>query len=562
MRAQRDLDAARRALAQAASIDRLLTGEGRRTLLADLDDATDRSSRAGRTLRASIPLRVIGVVPGLGHQRQGAILLARDATTASQSARSLTATLDRLDPQSRVAGARLPLAALAELEAEARRAAATLRPTVRRSASLWGPLNTARDRYDEQAADAATRLADAADALGAARTFAGENGPRRYLVAGQNNAEMRDQGMVLSYAVLRFDRGAFAVERTGSVTDLSLPRPAPLAVPAGTNDVFGALEPTRLWQSVNATADVSWSSTAMLDMYRSATGEQLDGVVMIDVPALVQLLRVIGPVTAEGIPEPVTAQNAPRLLLRDLYDRLPPGADQGPRRDAIAGVARASVGHIGSQAIDVTRLARGLSVAARGGHLRVYSRDADEQATFERIGASGGPAVPADRAGRTFHYAVQNATGTKLDFFVRHRVRLDVTTTEAGNAIVKTTITVQNGAPADAKASYVMGPTANQSRAGQYAGRVYVWGPATAEQFDSTDESALRLTERLVDVAPQSAAEVTVETRMRGAVADGVLELRLVPQPLLVPAQLEVVVDGRSRVATRWDRTFDLELAI
>ena len=52
------------------------------------------------------------------------------------------------------------------------------------------------------------RLLDAAAAMGVARAFAGAEGERRYFVALQNNAEMRDGGMVLSYAVIHFSRGS------------------------------------------------------------------------------------------------------------------------------------------------------------------------------------------------------------------------------------------------------------------------------------------------------------------------------------------------------------------
>jgi len=557
-----DLDDARDSLSGAADLDRLLTADGRASISDSLATADRSADQARDRLQSSVPLRALAVVPGLGHQRRAAILLARDTAVTAAEGRSLVEVIDRVGAGNRIEGGRLPLEAMVELETAAARAASVLRPTVRRSASLWGPINDARDAYDEEVGDAAVRLADAADALRAARSFAAQGGTRRYLVAGQNNAEMRDQGMVLSYAVLRFADGRFDVERSGSVTDLSLAAAAPTPVPEGTASLFGGLEPTRLWQSVNASADVTWSAAAMLDMVRAATGVQLDGVVMLDVPALAQLLRVIGPVAAEGIPEAVTAQNAARLLLSDLYAALPVGADQGPRREAIAGVARAAVRRAASEPLDALQLGRAVANAARGGHFRLYSRDATEQATFERIGLSGGPAVPPEDAARTFHYSVQNATGTKLDYYVRHRVRFDVTVTDAGNAVVKTTVGIANGAPADAPASYVMGPTANQARPGQYTGRVYLWGPAGSGQFESVEEAGLRATVRTIVAEPQGFAEAAFETLIRGAASEGVLSLRLVPQPLLVPATVEVFVDGEQRLSRKWDRTIDVELDV
>jgi hypothetical protein len=300
----------------------------------------------------------------------------------------------------------------------------------------------------------------------------------------------------------------------------------------------------------------------MLEMYAAATGERLDGVVMLDVPALSHILRVVGPVSSEGIRATITADNAVGVLLNDLYEQLPVGADQGPRREAVAGVARATVQRLASSPHDPLRLGRALANAAMGGHLRLHSRDPGEQEVFQRVGLAGGPATGPDRGAHTFHYAVQNATGTKLDYFLRHRVRFDVTTTGAGNARVRTTVTVTNRAPAGAGPSYVMGPTANQERAGQYTGRVHLWGPAGSEQFESVEESGLRATMRLLVADPQSEVSTTFETLLKGVAADGVVDLRLVPQPLVVPADVEVVVDGEQRVSRRWDRTLELALAV
>ena len=47
----------------------------------------------------------------------------------------------------------------------------------------------------------------------------GASGPRRYLIALQNNAEMRDQGMVLSFAVAEAADGRIRVVRTGRTTE-------------------------------------------------------------------------------------------------------------------------------------------------------------------------------------------------------------------------------------------------------------------------------------------------------------------------------------------------------
>ena len=57
----------------------------------------------------------------------------------------------------------------------------------------------------------------------------------------------------------------------------------------------------------------------MMSMYLAATGQAVDGVIALDVPALAGLLNVTGPVGVPGIAEPIGAKNAGLHLVNDLY---------------------------------------------------------------------------------------------------------------------------------------------------------------------------------------------------------------------------------------------------
>ena len=562
VRIQGKLDAARRALTSVAAQSSSLADPGRRppavrSLRRAAADADAGASRA----RRSVPLRVAGIVPAVRAQRDGVRRLGEDVADVARDVADVLVAADAVAAAAAAPDAGLvPVDHTEGLRTAAAEAARTMRRTTRGASSLFGPVGDARRRYDEVASENGRRMQDAADALGVARTFAGGDRARRYLVLGQNNAEMRDSGMVLSYAVVRVERGRFAVERRGSVDDLRLTRPAPIEPPSeGTATLFASLEPTRLWQSINGTADWPWTCRAALAMYAASTGEVLDGVLALDVVGLVEILRLTGPVSAAGIPQRVSAANAVDLLLRDLYDRVPAGADQGPRRDAVAGVATAVVDALGARRPDPLRLGRALATAAAGGHLRVYSTDGAEQEVFARLGPGDGPDGPTDEsAARTFHYAVQNGNGTKLDYHLDTEVTVDVTTTAAGNAVVRTTVTADNGAPEGSPPSYALGPNLGLAHApGHYDGRVYLWGPRGSSQQGSVDDAGLRASQSLVAVAPGAEAAVRFETVLRGAVRDGRLALRLVPQPRLRPAALTVRIDGKTVHTGRWRTIVD-----
>lgn len=543
LRARTQLAGARSAL-QAAVDDpsSLGTPEGRAAAVAQVDGAQASIAEARDDVAGSPVLSLAGLVPGLRSQRSGLLRLIDDAGTAAGAGRQLLVSIDGLAGRTQVRDGALPLDGLSELQEQVRAAGQTLADQVTGTAGgLWGPLGDARREFDDVAASSARRLTEGADALGAARMFLGAGGPRRYLVVAQNNAEMRDQGAVLSYVVVSFDRGRLVREKQGSVADLSLSAPTATPVPPGTQEVFGPISPTQTWQSVNATADFAFSGRAMADMYRQASGQPVDGVIALDVPALAGLLSTVGPVSIEGVAEEVNAANVGRLLLHDFYDGLGPTSDQTLRRERQSDVVKAVVDRLTGQPHDAVAVGRALGEAAAGGHLRLWSADLGEEQVFERTGLGGGPAVK--EPDRTFHVAVQNRTASKLDYFVRPSVRQEVQLTEQGTAVVRTTVEIDNQAPAGAGASYQFGPAAFTEKPGDYLAWVLLWGPAGSKQLQSVvGESGLQLSQFVVAVPAGERREVVFQTVVPDAVHDGQLRLRLVPQPRLEPMPLTVAV--------------------
>lgn len=523
-----------------------------------------RLAMAGRRIERSLPLRAVGLLPGFSAQRRGALELMEDARAGAQVAARLLGEVDQLAAHHPVHQGGVPLEALRRLRDELHRASLELHGLADADPSLWGALGQARRHLDRAAGTTARRLREAAEGLDAAHGFLGGRGSRRYLLALQNNAEMRDQGMVLSYAILRVDVGRFTVERSGPVTELALRRPIAYPLPPGMAEVFGGLAPNQLWQSVNATADFAWSGRAMAEMAEQATGREVDGVIALDVPGLAALLRVVGPVTVEGVHRPIDAGNAAEVLLHELYGDFPRLREQAERREVLGRVAEALVARMANGSYDAVLLGGELATAAAAGHLRLWSADRGEDEAFQRQGLGGRPG--GRRPDRTIHLSVQNATATKLDYFVRPRVEMEVSVTPSGAAVIDTEVVVANTAPPDPAPSYQFGPDGfSQARAGQYIARVYFWGPHGAVQPGSVEESGLRLSQEPTSVDPGQERSVRFRTVIPYAVRNGRLELRLVPQPRLEATGLHLRlsapgwdVTGASQRRPVWDRVLTL----
>jgi hypothetical protein len=539
-----DLTGARDTLQQSINDPLVLrTPAGRAQARARVGAAVASLGSARHRARHSVPLSAMQVIPGLRSQRSGLLSLVDDASTAATGGRDLLAQIDSVAARSQLRNGEVPVDGVRELNHDLVAAADRVRPLVRPSSGLWGPVGNARRDFNEVAATSVARLDQGAEALRAATSFVGADGDRRYLIAVENNAEMRDQGSVLQYVVVRFTGRRLVFENNGSVGDLRLTAPAPTPIPPGTDQVFGPTRPTQLWQSVNTTADFPWSGRAMTDMYRQATGQSVDGVIAVDVPALAALLRVVGPVTTPGEAGAINALNAGQILLHDQYDGLLPNGNTVERRERLGEVTRGVVDKLTAGSYDAVALGKELGDAAEGGHLRLWSQTATEEDVFARTGLGGGPATAG--ADRTFHVAVENGTASKLDYYVKPSVRQVVDVTPAGSAVVRTTVVVDNQAPVGAAPSYQLGPDGvRQSGPGDYIAWLLLWGPAGSTQQGSITESGLQLSQYFVDVPAGQRRELTFESVVPHAVRDGRLTVRLVPQPRAEPVDLTVQVQG------------------
>lgn len=561
LRARAQLQGGRAALQ--AAVDNpapLATPEGRTAAIVEVDRAIASITDARRRFAGSVTLSIAGAVPGLRGQRAGVLQLVDDSIAAARAGRDLLGTVDKLADRTQVRDGVLPLDGMGELQKQVRAAGDAIGERARPEGGLWGPLGDARREFDEVAASSARRLTEGAEALGASRTFLGSDGRRQYLIAAQNNAEMRDQGAILSYVAITVTDGRMSIDRQGSIGELALKGPTATPVPPGTQEVFGSIRPTQMWQSVNATADFAFSGRVMADMYRQATGQAIDGVIALDVPALARVLATVGPVSIDGVAEQITANNVGRLLLHDFYQGLGPASDNVLRRERLGEVVKAVVDRVTTGSRDAVALGRALGDAAAGGHLRLWSADPTEEGVFERTGLGGGPATKDPD--RTFHVAVENRTASKMDFFLEPSVRQDIRLTEDGAAVVRTTVAMDNQAPRDAPPSYQFGPADVVDKPGDYLAWVLLWGPAGSRQLQSqVPESGLNLSQFVLVVPAGERRDVTFETVIPDAVRDGRVEIRLVPQARLKPVPLEIrleapgwQVGGADSWQGPWDR--------
>ncbi len=510
-----------------------------------LSKAVALSGQAASAISDSSTLNILKYYPVVGTQRGGILDLARDARTASIQAHQLVTQITSLSNSSGITNGHIPLARLAQLTLATQKARGIFQQLVRSPDGLIGPIYSARQEFNRAANKVSSRLSTGAQDLVASQEFLGSQGSRNYLIVGENNAEMRDQGMALSYSTVSFSNGTFTTGASQDTGNIEPARPVSIAIPKGTQEIFGGLNPTGLWQSTNATADFSWSAQVMAKMYQEASNSPVDGVIALDVPALSNLLAVTGPVSVPGIGQPISSSNVSEVLLNQLYQNAPTSVQQEARRDDIANVASTVMSQLrNTSGSNMVKFANALAKSAAGGHLMLWSSDPQIESIFNQTGL-GGDISRVDPQ-RTVHVAVENATATKLDYFVHPIIDVNVQITGSNTAKIGTSVVINNQAPVGAKPSYQLGPDdINSFTPGQYVARVYFWGPSSGQQPASVSESGLELNQIPVSVQAGQSGLVAFETSIANAVQNGSFYLRFVPQPRLFPVTLNVKIAGK-----------------
>ncbi len=376
---------------------------------------------------------LVDAMPVVGHQidalRELSAAASQLASIGDSAARDLSSTLN-----ARVAAGPRRLEVLARL---ATRTAATER-AIRRvrpphHAWLAPPLAAAERRLGRGFQQAGAALATTTETLTSLRSLL--TGPSRLLVLAGSNAEMRaGMGMPLHAGIVTIDDGRLQASPFQPTSDLLLGKPVPL--PPDLKDLYGWLDPGAEWRNTASSANFPELGPVFTRLALAAGLGEVDGVISVDVRAIADLLRGLGPVEAYGVQ--IRGDNAERMLLHDVY--LRPELDSDLRHQVLGTVAEAVFSALGERPISPRELAGPLVAAAQGRHLMAWANKSALQGAWESLGVAG----KLDAEGLLI--AVQNHGGYKLDWYLRCEATLQVTRT-ADRRRVELALDVSNPAP-------------------------------------------------------------------------------------------------------------------
>ena len=415
------------------------------------------------------------------------------------------------------------------------------------------PLRNAARTVDGRLARQGGGVARAVAALRLLPEMLGAEGPRRYFVAFQNNAEMRGTGgLIGNWGELLAESGTLRLERFGRAEELIRDGGEARVryLSQGFLTRWNGFHVDRAWQQVNASPDFPTVGRMISDLYPQSGGRPLDGVIGVDVPGLAGLLTLTGPVDDPAWPVPVTAENLVHVVLHEAYDRFP---DRGEREAFLDGLTRrvwtavtsGDIGHLG-------RMVQTLGRSVREGHLAFYMQREKEQDVMSLLGASG--AVPKV-AGDSIMLVNQNLAANKVDSFLERRLRYDIRLQPDGDSAAvsgKLQVGLANRAPPSGLADAVLGPYDERFSAGENRTYLSVYSPlratgafvdgSTPVALDSQRDLGRQAHSTVLSLLAQQSRSMVLDLNGRVDLRRGWYVLDVIRQPTVTPDDVAISV--------------------
>ncbi|MGK2947025.1 MAG: DUF4012 domain-containing protein [Acidimicrobiales bacterium] len=528
---------------------------------AALGEAQDLVFSSNETLRSSIGLGLLRMVPGAGanlHSLQESVDLAAvvihgglrilDLSEPLQSDQgTLEVSLsDGTVPIDAVTGAQREISHLLIQLSEARRSAS--------SGLLLPPVAEARDAVLGEAAGREQQLGVLNRGLDLLGHLAGADGPRRYLIAVANTAEMRGSGgMILNYGVLEGRDGVIDLVEFGDIDELAVPGPVSTELlPDDYLARWGGFDALSRFRQANLAGDFTVVAPVLEALYTSASGLPVNGVLQVDPDGLAAILAGVGPVVVPELGE-VRSDNVVDLTLNEAYFLFP---DVEARTDVLGDVAEAAFRRLVDGDFPSLRpLAEALVDAVDGRHLLMWADRSGAQSAIEAFGADGAypPVEEVDGASDAFALTAQNLAGNKLDYYLDTELRLSGDRAAGALGEVEAEITLTNTAPADVTVpAYIFGPGPGEAQlpAGTLRSLVTLYlpvgaslqgsgGDVTVEPVSSGTEAGRPYASFIVDLAAGEARTVALSLQLAPR-PPGDYEVVLIPSPRIRPTSVAV----------------------
>jgi hypothetical protein len=205
-------------------------------------------------------------------------------------------------------------------------------------------------------------------------------------------------------------------------------------------------------------------------MWQARTGQHVDGVLVLDVGALSDILSATGQVTSDG--QTFDAQTIVPFLLNGQYQGLSTNQQEAARHQRDGNLAAAALDTFTNGGGNLGKLATALGQVSDGRHVLVWDSNSTMESEWQAAGV-GGSVGPGDVL-----LSVLNQGANKLDPFLTVTSKMSFAPQGADTAVT-VTVEVANGAP-NGQPAYVSGDAGNPPAPSTYSGAIQLDIPASA----------------------------------------------------------------------------------
>lgn len=275
----------------------------------------------------------------------------------------------------------------------------------------------------------------------------GSDGPRRYLIAIGNQAEMRASfGAPLSLLMVEFDDGRISIPIKGQTsTELFPPLNARVQwFGPAFNPFFIGNQRNRPFVVTNTHPNMLFSAQEMAGAWLGGNYPPVDGIIAMDLTAIAAVLEATGPIESP-VYGTVDSDRIGEILLIEAYQEF-------GQEDALARQAanQELLDQLLSRILsgdDLVNAAQAIASTAPGRHFQVWMRDPRLQQLSVDAGAAG--IVEDPLTGDWSAMYTQNGNQSKVDVFQQRNQLVVVNLAEDGSARVRQQLTLTNATPAD-----------------------------------------------------------------------------------------------------------------
>lgn len=343
-----------------------------------------------------------------------------------------------------------------------------------------GPVTDAVVKLTGLVDTAAGTVTDVAPMVSAAGDILGQDTPRNYLMAFQNNAESTALGgSAASYTLINVDKGKISIAaQAGGSNDLKDGTAVDVQVDQSALDLYTDYL-IRYPNTSTSRPDFPTAASIMQSFWARDKGTVVDGVISIDPLALAHILKATGPITLNS-GDVLSSDNAVSLLVNEIYFRYGSYDDYLIVDAFFQNAASSILSAITGGDFDIKTMITSITDGINQGSILAWSADPAEQSLLDGTRIQG--VLPKDNTDATVVGTFyRDVSASKIDFYLQTSTETTSDVCEAPeNPTFTTKVTLHSNLTqeqADDLPDYI---STQNFGSDFFATQVFVYGPVGA----------------------------------------------------------------------------------